>query len=873
MGRLHRSAHRTDSCRDRVSQTIFVNQFQSNNQETEFLRAAELGHLEAVKHYCENENINVNCQDYLGRGALELAVASEHYTIIQYLLERCNLLQIEDALIGAIEKDNVRICELILKHPAYKSFRVFRSNADHRFYHNDSERPRYAPESTPIQLACHKNNYHIIQLLIMRGACVEEPHDYFCVCSECQNQRTYDIVRYSRSRLNTFRALASSAYISLSSGDPISTAFELSHHLDGLASIEKEYKSEYIKLSEQCKNYAVDLLELCRDTNEVMAVLNEGGDGDLSLARVKLAIEYEQKRFLAHAACQRELIMLWYSGVPWLRHQNIFIKLLSVPTTVVCLPIMTVIYIFAPFSKAARVIASPFVKFMTHTCSYLMFLILLVCMTVRSKDLTIKLACRGMSSSYFLDITICSLLSIWIVGMLWNEIMQLWRNGLRDYLSDSWNLVDSALISLFLAVIALTVIFLVKISLMTEGIPGCDSLAGLSCSDVRCQLDAMTQQCGQNGTYQRCLHLDNVISSQVDVPGPPDPLQLCDILLAFASLLSFGRIAYLLPANEQLGPLLVSFGRMVADVSRFLAIFLLVFIAFVCGMTNLYSTHSCENDYFTTFFNSVSNLFWATFGMGKSSATDINKRIMATNPDLISTHTSHLSATEIIGQTMHSMYIISALVVLINMLIAMMSNSFQEIFNDRDVEWKFARARLWMAYFDPGVTIPAPFNLLPAPKNGFRILKWIIRNVRNLLRKQNERRQYEVSPQGNGTTSVSMENIQHDGTLPNTSTKTFYQEVICRLVKRYIYKIYSNEIQQSQQQQEIYEIKQELQELSKKIKHLTATCRNPRGQRWPSPNNLRKFCPEVLNLNRGALSEDITAEEHTGQFGPDFGFI
>lgn len=37
--------------------------------------------------------------------------------------------------------------------------------------------------------------------------------------------------------------------------------------------------------------------------------------------------------------------------------------------------------------------------------------------------------------------------------------------------------------------------------------------------------------------------------------------------------------------------------------------------------------------------------------------------------------------------------------------------------NDADVEWKFARAKLWFSYFEEGRTLPVPFNLVPSPKS------------------------------------------------------------------------------------------------------------------------------------------------------------
>ena len=61
-------------------------------------------------------------------------------------------------------------------------------------------------------------------------------------------------------------------------------------------------------MSEQCKKYACDLLDQCRSSEEVIAVLNKDTDSDtdddndevdcekLTLSRLKLALKYEQKQ-------------------------------------------------------------------------------------------------------------------------------------------------------------------------------------------------------------------------------------------------------------------------------------------------------------------------------------------------------------------------------------------------------------------------------------------------------------------------------------------------------------------------------------------------------------------------------------------------
>lgn len=63
-----------------------------------------------------------------------------------------------------------------------------------------------------------------------------------CGCDECVISRLDDSLRHSRSRINAYRALASPSLISLSSKDPILTAFELSWELRRLSFLEHEFK-------------------------------------------------------------------------------------------------------------------------------------------------------------------------------------------------------------------------------------------------------------------------------------------------------------------------------------------------------------------------------------------------------------------------------------------------------------------------------------------------------------------------------------------------------------------------------------------------------------------------------------------------------
>ncbi|XP_068628120.1 transient receptor potential-gamma protein-like [Battus philenor] len=46
-----------------------------------------------------------------------------------------------------------------------------------------------------------------------------------------------------------------------------------------------------------------------------------------------------------------------------------------------------------------------------------------------------------------------------------------------------------------------------------------------------------------------------------------------------------------------------------------------------------------------------------------------------------------------------------------------------------DVEWKFARSKLWISYFEEGGTAPPPFNVIPSPKSALYTWSWLQRRL------------------------------------------------------------------------------------------------------------------------------------------------
>jgi len=82
-----------------------------------------------------------------------------------------------------------------------------------------------------------------------------------------------------------------------------------------------------------------------------------------------------------------------------------------------------------------------------------------------------------------------------------------------------------------------------------------------------------------------------------------------------------------------------------------------------------------------------------------------------------------------------------------------------------DVEWKFARSKLWISYFEEGGTVPPPFNIIPTPKSVWYIGQWIYRKLcghsraakKEHMRTIRVKRQFSDFP-GNSGTAANLRN-------------------------------------------------------------------------------------------------------------------
>ncbi|XP_017494827.1 PREDICTED: transient receptor potential-gamma protein-like, partial [Rhagoletis zephyria] len=524
--------------------------------EKRFLLAVVRGDQPAVRrliHESRPQELNINCCDPLGRSGLLMAIDNENLEMIELLIDAG--VEMKDALLHAINEEFVEAVELLLDQESV----THTPGTPHSWESTDTECETFTSDITPLVLAAHRNNYEIIKILLDRNISpIPAPHDARCGCKECLAASKEDCLRYSRSRINAYKALSSPSLIALSSKDPILTAFELAWQLRRLSVLEPEFKNEYLALRKQCQMFATTLLDHTRTSEELELLLNYDPNGDplenhdrMQLSRLKLAISVRQKMFCAHANVQQLLASIWYKSVPGFRRRNIVAQTLQLIGIGALFPLLALAYILAPRSALGRFTKKPFIKFICHSASYVSFLVLLMLASQRIENnpffgsgFLFNVSSTGALPSY-IELAIIA----WVLGLIWSEIKQLWDLGINEYMSDMWNILDFINNSLYVATITLRVIAYYQ--------------------------------------TQREIQFGTIMYDKRQMWDDFDPILLSEGLFATANIFSSLKLVYMFSVNPYLGPLQISLGRMVIDILKFFCIYLLVLFPFACGMNQL----------------------------------------------------------------------------------------------------------------------------------------------------------------------------------------------------------------------------------------------------------------------------------------------
>ncbi|CAG0922613.1 unnamed protein product [Notodromas monacha] len=517
-------------------------------------------------------------------------------------------------------------------------------------------------------------------------------------------------------------------------------------------------------------DFARALLDHTRSSFELEVLLNHNPTGvavesgeRMHLHRLKLAIKYRQKKFVAHPNVQQLLASIWYEGLPGFRRKNLCLQTLEVCRIGIVFPIFCLAYMIAPHSRMGRTMRKPFIKFICNSASYFTFLVLLILASQRIETVIADwFGLQSLKDWISTDVTtkrgapptlVEWLILAWVAGLIWSEIKQLWGIGLHDYVMDMWNIIDFITNSLYVATVCLRIVAYFQVQKEI-------TLKTGTAHNPREEWDAWDPMLIAEGLFAAANIFRQLLFTLVyifSINPYLGPLQV-SLSRMVMDILNSLKLVYIFSINPYLGPLQVSLSRMVMDILKFFLLFVLVLFAFSCGMNQLlwyYADLEKKTCYspaakwsgshlvstnngsliaphapgvgpildadacivwrrFANLFETSQTLFWAAFGLIDLDSFEL-KGIK--------------SFTRFWGMLMFGCYSTIAIVVLLNLLIAMMNHSYQIISDQADTEWKFARSKLWISYFEEGGTVPPPFNVVPTPKSIYYLLKWVLNRL------------------------------------------------------------------------------------------------------------------------------------------------
>jgi len=149
----------------------------------------------------------------------------------------------------------------------------------------------------------------------------------------------------------------------------------------------------------------------------------------------------------------------------------------------------------------------------------------------------------------------------------------------------------------------------------------------------------------------------------------------------------WGRMFKYLQLDYNLGVLVIILMRMTKDIAMWMILSSIVLLAFTVSFTAIANPYVVEGSGNHPLFAPI----WAMLG----------------SYDLVEVHEWNPS----VGKTMMWIYLLISQVVLVNLLIAMMGNTFSEVREHADSEWKFGRLKSVIEVTERFSALPPPLNL------------------------------------------------------------------------------------------------------------------------------------------------------------------
>ncbi|XP_053976585.1 short transient receptor potential channel 4-like [Hylaeus volcanicus] len=638
--------------------------------EKHFFDLVDAGGVQEVKQFLEvHRDFNINVTDYQGVTALHIAVRSGNMAMVEYLLSYPDI-DPGDTHLHAIRDNDIKIANLILN-------KLNELNAGLE-YVGVTQSTDFPDDTTPLAVAAQYGHFELIDFLRRRNHTLPKTHPPSCNCEECQSERERsDLLAIEKMRLFMYKANVNPAYICQTVDDPILEAFNLSYELSKAASFDRQFYHEYKSLSKGVAQFATDLIACARTVDEVEVVLKQSTgfahSSKFIYPRLLFALHYTQMTFVAHPNIQQLIESKWIDGWYEWKIMGLWMKCLRVILRIFLLPLILIVIFFAPNSKWSKFWQSPVNKFLSSTASYFVFL--LFCFLQSTADKSEQL--RGPPNNVYVWI-----LFVYIISYAWAMVRLCVVHGAKKFFTTFRYWWEMLIILLFI----LTFMYWI-----------------IAAADV---------------TLNDQLELERKYWHKYD------PTLIAEGLFCLATIAAFLKLLSISLLNYHLGPLLLSLRKMIKDVLKFVIFFTIIIFAFTTGTCRLYQYYdgmvqiddetkikTQQVSSFVDFMSTLKTLFWALFCMSPIESADV---VIENLPGECENETiiNHHGFTEVIGYISFAGFTVIAVVVILNMLIACMSNTMTKVTENLIVEWTFGRTETYVDFMLT-TTVPPPFNIIP----------------------------------------------------------------------------------------------------------------------------------------------------------------
>ncbi|KAK2157499.1 hypothetical protein LSH36_190g04012 [Paralvinella palmiformis] len=427
---------------------------------------------------------------------------------------------------------------------------------------------------------------------------------------------------------------------------PVETAVKLSQQFRLLAIKEKERAKDLVAVGDYCESMATELNAIASSINGAGMLLKSVDNRGSPF--LDILIECEQKEVVSHPSVQKYLSEVWMGH---LSHWSGWKMLVLFIMMLVVPPVWLALSL--PFKHNFNKV--PVIKFMSYLVSHIYLIVLFI--------LTVVIPLVPISWSG-------DLLPHW-----YEWLLLAWLSGL--IVSQLTNPEDRAGLGWIKVIILVICVVGVCVHIIGFAFPF--------------SVKPDDQAAGVNNKRLECIYIRNQF-------------------FGFALMLCFAQLMDFLSFHHLFGPWAIIIRDLMKDLVRFLVILSIFMAGFTLNLAAVYQPvydaipqdpdkgngTGAGGAITDSVIQTFEMLFFALFGLVEPESLPPIHRNPSWSVDL--------------AKIVFGIYLLVSLIVLINLLIAMMSDTYQRIQAQSDTEWKFGRAKLFRNMNKTSAT-PSPLNL------------------------------------------------------------------------------------------------------------------------------------------------------------------